>query len=67
MLVLSRKGGESVIIVSPQGTSVEVIVTKVDYNQAKIGINAPADFKIFRKEIYDRMANSQKFEVRENE
>ena len=57
MLVLSRKSGESVIIVSPQGTSVEVIVTKVDYNQAKIGINAPADFKIFRREIYDRVAH----------
>ena len=58
MLVLSRKNGESVIIVSPQGTSIEVLVTKVDYNQAKIGINAPADFKIFRKEIYDRVVNS---------
>lgn len=58
MLVLSRKSGESVIIVSPQGASIEVLVTKVDYNQAKIGINAPTDFKIFRKEIYDRVVNS---------
>lgn len=58
MLVLSRKNGESVIIVSPQGTSIEVLVTKVDYNQAKIGINAPADFKIFRKEIYDQVMKS---------
>ena len=58
MLVLSRKSGESVIIKSPQGALIEVFVTKVDYDQAKIGINAPADFKIFRKEIYDRVANS---------
>lgn len=58
MLILSRKNGESVVIVSPQGTSIEVLVTKVDYNQAKIGINAPADFKIFRKEIYDRVMHS---------
>jgi carbon storage regulator CsrA len=58
MLILSRKNGESVVIVSPQGTSIEVLVTKVDYNQAKIGINAPADFKIFRKEIYDRVMKS---------
>lgn len=59
MLVLSRKNGESVIIVSPQGTSIEVLVTKVDYNQAKIGIDAPADFKIFRREIYDQVKHSQ--------
>ena len=58
MLVLSRKNGESVVIVSPQGTSIEVLVTKIDYNQAKIGINAPADFKIFRREIYDRVMHS---------
>ena len=58
MLVLSRKSGESVVIVSPQGALVEVFVTKIDDNQAKIGINAPADFKIFRKEIYDRVAHS---------
>lgn len=58
MLVLSRKSGESVVIVSPQGDLVEVFVTKIDDNQAKIGINAPADFKIFRKEIYDQVAHS---------
>ena len=55
MLVLSRKSGESIVIVSPQGALVEVFVTKIDDNQAKIGIEAPGDFKIFRREIYDRV------------
>lgn len=55
MLVLSRKQGEAVVIMNPQGARIEVYVTKIDYNQAKIGIDAPADFKIFRREIYDQM------------
>ncbi len=58
MLVLSRKSGESVVIVSPQGALVEVFVTKIDDNQAKIGIEAPTDFKIFRREIYDKIDRS---------
>ena len=58
MLVLSRKKGESIVIKSPQGALVEVFVTNIDYDQAKIGIEAPADFKIFRREIYNQVAQS---------
>ncbi len=49
MLVLSRKPDESIII----GRTVEVRVCKVKGNQVTLGITAPADVTVNRKEIQD--------------
>ena len=51
MLVLSRKTGESILI----GGSIEVKVLKVDRNTVKLGIEAPREFKVYRKELYERI------------
>ncbi len=53
MLILSRKKGESLII----GDSVKIKVLAVHGNTVKIGITAPKDFKIYREEIYNVIAN----------
>lgn len=53
MLVLTRKPEESIMIVSPSGDVMEIYLAKIDNDRAKIGIEAPANFKIFRKEIYE--------------
>lgn len=53
MLVLTRKPEESIMIVSPSGDVIEIYLAKVDNDRAKIGIEAPTNFKIFRKEIYE--------------
>lgn len=47
MLVLSRKLGEKVMI----GEGVVLTVVKVDRNQVRLGIEAPADVRVFRQEI----------------
>ncbi|MGO4692870.1 carbon storage regulator CsrA [Paenibacillus sp. FSL K6-3182] len=48
MLVLSRKSNESIMI----GTNVEIIVLGVEGDNVKLGIRAPKEVDIHRKEIY---------------
>lgn len=48
MLVLTRKVGESVKI----GDDIELKVLSIDGEQIKIGINAPKEIAIHRKEVY---------------
>ena len=49
MLVLSRKKGESVIIQD----NIVVTVLSVEGDIVKIGISAPKEVDIYRKELYD--------------
>lgn len=51
MLVLSRREDESIII----SDNIEIKVIGIKQDQVKIGIIAPKDVKIFRKEIYDEI------------
>ncbi|GGF96426.1 carbon storage regulator CsrA [Paenibacillus aceti] len=48
MLVLSRKKGESVIIQD----EIEITVLGVEGDVVRLGIAAPGNVEIFRKEIY---------------
>ncbi|MEK3798570.1 carbon storage regulator CsrA [Peribacillus sp. FSL H8-0477] len=48
MLVLTRKVNESIMI----GDDIELTVLSVDGEQIKLGINAPKQVEIHRKEIY---------------
>ncbi|MFF2912233.1 carbon storage regulator CsrA [Paenibacillus sp. NPDC057934] len=49
MLVLTRKKGESIVIQN----DIVVTVLSVDGDVVKIGISAPKDIDIYRKEIFD--------------
>jgi carbon storage regulator len=48
MLVLTRKPKESIMI----GDDIEITVVSIEGNQIKLGINAPKNIDIHRKEIY---------------
>ena len=48
MLGLSRKKGESIMI----GDNIEIVILDVQKDQVKIGINAPKNIGVHRKEIY---------------
>jgi carbon storage regulator len=50
MLVLSRKLNEKIII----NGDIVVTLVKIDRNQVRIGIEAPADVPVFREEIAPR-------------
>ncbi|PID28169.1 MAG: carbon storage regulator [Candidatus Cloacimonadota bacterium] len=51
MLILTRKTGESIIV----GDNIEIVVAEINKNSARIGIKAPKDLSIYRKEIYDKI------------
>jgi carbon storage regulator len=48
MLVLTRKRNESIMI----GDDIEVAVVSITGAQVRIGIRAPRDVAVYRKEIY---------------
>ncbi|MDD5067838.1 MAG: carbon storage regulator CsrA [bacterium] len=51
MLVLSRKLNQSIII----NDDVEIMILDTQGDQVKLGIKAPRNVKIFRKEIYEEI------------
>jgi carbon storage regulator len=51
MLVLTRKLGESIVI----DDRVRITVIALKGNQVKLGIEAPAETKIYRGEIYAKI------------
>ena len=53
MLVLTRKANESIQI----GESIEITVLEIKGEQMKLGIKAPKDIEIHRKEVYLSIQN----------
>lgn len=49
MLVLTRKVNESIMI----GDSIEVVVVEVHGEQVRIGIKAPREVAVHRREVYE--------------
>lgn len=49
MLILSRKEGERIMI----GDDIEIILIKSRFGAARIGIKAPRDLPVHRREVYD--------------
>ena len=64
MLVLNRKQGESIII----GENIEVKILGIKDGKIKIGIEAPKDVRLLRKEVYEEVIESNKksIEIRDN-
>lgn len=56
MLALTRKKGESLII----NNNIEVTILEVLGNQIKVGIDAPKDVPIYRKEVYIQIQEENK-------
>lgn len=56
MLVLNRKPGESILI----GDDVEIRILEVADGGIKIGIEAPRDRTILRKEIYEQVVQENR-------
>lgn len=49
MLVLSRKKNESIVI----NDTVTVVVVEIRGDKVRLGIDAPKDVSVHRKEVYD--------------
>mgnify|MGYP001325869406 CR=1 FL=1 len=51
MLVLTRKLNQSIVI----GDEIEVVVLEVRGEQVRLGIKAPKNVTVHRKEVYDQI------------
>lgn len=56
MLALSRKKNEAIII----NNNVEVTILEVKGDQVKIGITAPKEVPVYRKEVYVQIQEANK-------
>lgn len=48
MLALSRKKNEALVI----NNNIEITILEIKGDQVKIGINAPKEIPVYRKEVY---------------
>ncbi|MFC6338407.1 carbon storage regulator CsrA [Pseudomonas sp. CCM 7891] len=55
MLVLGRAIGEIISI----GNHITVRILEVNGTQVKLGVEAPAEVKVHRSEVYQKMLNQQ--------
>jgi len=55
MLVLSRKKSESIVI----NDSIEITVIEVRGDKVRLGINAPRQLPVHRKEVYDAIKRDE--------
>ncbi len=62
MLALSRKKNEAIII----NNNVEVTILEVKGDQVKIGITAPKEVPVYRKEVYLQIEEANREAVNVN-
>ena len=59
MLVLTRKSNQSIMI----GDDIEISVLSIMGEKVRIGIQAPRDIPVFRKEVYLEIQNERDAET----
>ena len=56
MLILTRKKDESIVI----NDNIEIIIVGIEDGKVKLGIKAPKDVEIHRKEVYESIQSENK-------
>jgi carbon storage regulator len=51
MLILARKENQSIMI----GDDIEITIVNIKGDHVKVGIQAPTNVKVFRKEIFEEI------------
>lgn len=62
MLVLARKKGEALVL----DDNIEITILEIQGEQVKIGIDAPKNISIYRKEVYLSIIEENKKAVSPN-
>ncbi len=60
MLVLSRKKNESIVI----NDDVTIVVVEIRGDKVRLGVEAPKEVPVHRKEVYDAIQRSAQLENR---
>ena len=56
MLALSRKKNEAIVV----NNNVEITILEIKGDQVKLGISAPREVPVYRKEVYVQIQESNK-------
>jgi carbon storage regulator len=56
MLVLNRKQGEFIMI----GDDIRIVVVEIVKGKVRLGIDAPKEMPVHRKEVYDAVKRGEK-------
>lgn len=51
MLVLSRKKGRSIVL----NDNIEIVIVDIQKDVVRLGINAPKEVSVYRREIYEEI------------
>jgi carbon storage regulator len=57
MLVLTRKVGDEILI----GDRINIKILEISGSKVRMGIDAPADIRIYRQEILERVKSENQF------
>ena len=63
MLVLSRKKNESIVI----NDDITVVVVEIRGDKVRLGVEAPKEVPVHRREVYDAIKRSENSEQSENQ
>ncbi len=63
MLVLSRKKNESIII----NNDITIVVVEIRGDKVRLGVEAPKEIPVHRREVYDAIRRSQEQEQEQND
>ena len=63
MLVLSRKKNESIVI----NDDITVVVVEIRGDKVRLGVEAPKEVPVHRREVYDAIKRSENGEAKENQ
>ena len=55
MLTLNRKTDESIIISTPSGETIKIVLISTCKSHSKIGIQAPQNYRILREELNEKI------------
>lgn len=61
MLVLSRKEGEQIMI----GKDIMLVLLEIRGERVRLGIEAPKDVNILRREVYDRIRRNEGYDLKD--
>jgi len=53
MLTISRNSNESIVIQTPDGDEIRIVVHSFNNNQIKVSIDASNDYNIIREELME--------------
>lgn len=56
MLILTRKKGQSILI----NDDIEIFISAIEGEQIKLGISAPKEVKIYRKELIEAVKENNR-------